>query len=419
MDGPRAAAAEVTYTRPGDSGQVPAVQEYTEGFTYTDPASGESDTIKITLNNTGMEWVQGWMPQKGDVITASIILQNWDDPGDLQTYKCGKFCLDDLSFRGPVLTCEIGGVSVPEGNAFRCTARSKTWKDATAREVGAEIARRYSLEFDYTGETVKLGTVEQDSEPDSTFLERVCRDHGLAVKVYYGKLIIYDKGIFEAREETAVLKAQDLQDWSYNTTLAGTYTGAEVKYTSGEDDKEYSCKVGGGKRILTIKERVESLQEAQTLACARVNAENEKAETMQVTIRADFRVCAGCTVKVEGLGRLSGKYFVDSVTHNLAGNAYTMDLDMHRCVQRISAASELNINDGQEDSSEELSAGAKVIVNGPAYWGGNGGRYNQCKNMTMYITQVLDNNYKYRYGVARRRGGTRYGWCHEDSLERA
>ena len=70
MDGPRAAAAEVTYTRPGDSGQVPAVQEYTEGFTYTDPASGESDTIKITLNNTGMEWVQGWMPQKGDVITA-------------------------------------------------------------------------------------------------------------------------------------------------------------------------------------------------------------------------------------------------------------------------------------------------------------------------------------------------------------
>ena len=82
--------------------------------------------------------------------------------------------------------------------------------------------------------------MEQDSEPDSTFLERVCRDHGLAVKVYYGKLIIYDKGIFEAREETAVLKAQDLQDWSYNTTLAGTYTGAEVKYTSGERGDDIS-----------------------------------------------------------------------------------------------------------------------------------------------------------------------------------
>lgn len=66
-----------------------------------------------------------------------------------------------------------------------------------------------------------------------------------------------------------------------------------------------------------------------------------------------------------------------------------------------------------------LAVGDKVIVNGPAYWGGNGGRANQCSNMTMYITGILSGSYQYRYGVARRRGGTRYGWCAEGSLTKA
>jgi len=423
MEEPRTAGVIVTYIKAGEGAIPPSMQEYTEGFTYTDPASGESDTISITLDNAGMEWAEGWMPQKGDIITADIVLRNWDAAGGIRTFQCGKFCLDDLTYKGPVLTCEIGGVSVPEGNAFRSTARSRTWKDATLKELGAEVAGRYGLAYEYAGDVVKLGTVEQDNEPDSTFLNRLCQDYGIAVKVYYGKLIIYDRGAAEAAEESAVLHAQDLQDWSWNTTLAGTYTGAEIRYTSGEDDKEYSCTVGGGKRMLTLNERVESLQEAQVKACARVNEENEKAETMRCTIMADPAVCAGCTVRIEGLPQINGKYFVDRVTHNLsAGSAYTMDLEMHKCQHRLTAASAMAVQEdgqGHEAPSEGFSAGDRVIVSGPAYWGGNGGKYNECRDMAMYITEVAGEDYKYRYGVSRRRGGTRYGWCHEDSLEKA
>lgn len=348
MAGPRRAMVEVTYMKSGGgkNGSASIITEYTEGVTYTDPATGESDTVSITLSNIGLPWANKWFPEKGDKFIVKIIQKDWEAAGENREFSCGKFCLDDLSFHGPTLTCNIGGVSVPEGNAFRSTERDKTWKDVTLKEIGAEIAGRYHLTYDYTGPTIKLGTVEQKGESDSSFISKTCQNYGMAIKVYYGKLIIYDKGVFESRESVATIHADDMQSWAYNSTLTGTYTGASIKYTSGEDDKEYTCVVGSGKRMLTINEKVESLQEAQIKACASVNGENEKAETMQVEIMADTRITAGCTVEITGLYRINGKYFVDKVTHKIeAEGAYTMDLELHKCQKPISDVSVMQVTE--------------------------------------------------------------------------
>lgn len=417
---PRQASVSVTYQKARKAGGTtkrPAavMAEYNEGFTYTDPASGESDTVSITLTNVDLRWANKWMPKRGDKLTAKIIAKSWDKAGKTKIFYCGKFCLDDLSYTGPELTCTIGGVSVPEGNSFRSTDRSKTWKEATLKEVAAEIAGKYHLKLEYTGDTVKLGTIEQSNEADSSFLKKICQDYGMAVKIYSGKIVIYDKGSFEDKEPVVTLKKEDLQNWSYSTTMIGTYTGAQIKYTSGKSNKEIVCVVGGGKRILNINEKVESLQEARLKAYARLNAENEKAVTMSVTIMADIRIAAGSTIRIKGLYHLSGKYFVDKVTHNIGPNeAYTMDLELHKCQKRIG-----DKDNDAKPATGSFAVGDKVIVNGPAYWGGNGGRANQCSNMAMYITQILGGSYKYQYGVAKRKGGTRYGWCEKESLTKA
>lgn len=426
----RQAVAEVTYMEAGSGANrsAPVIAEYNEGFTYTDPANGESDMLSITLSNIDLRWANQWMPKKGDKITANIILKNWGVESGEEVFSCGKFCIDDVSLKGPTLTCTIGGVSVPENNAFRSTDRRKKWKKVTLEELGSKIASKYHLGYDYTGGKIKLGTIEQNGEPDSSFLSGVCKDYGMAIKIYYGRLIIYDKGTYEEKEEVVTLHVDDLQSWSYNTTLTGTYTGATLNYTSGSDDKEITCVVGGGKRMLNLNEKVESLQEAQIKACAKVNAENEKAETMSATIMADLRITAGSTIRIEGLHQIGGKYFVDKVTHRIeAEGAYTMDLELHKCQTLIKDASVLRMTQGTavavppQQSPEQtipvaLAVGDKVIVNGPAYWGGNGGKSNQCSNMTMYITEILGGGYQYRYGVAKRKGGTRYGWCAEGSL---
>lgn len=331
----KAKKADRTKKRP-----AAVMSEYNEGFTYVDPASGESDSISITLTNTDLRWAKNWIPKKGDKLTAKIILKSWNKARQKKTFFCGKFCLDDISYSGPELTCTIGGVSVPDGNAFRSTQRSRTWKKAVLKEVASDIAKRYHLKLDYTGSTIALGTVEQSNETDSSFLKKCCEDYGMGIKIFCGKIVIYDKAEFEAKKPVVTIKKTDLQSWSYNTTITGTYTGASINYTSGKDDKEIKCVVGGGKRILNINEKAESLKEAQLKACAKVNAENEKASTMTATIMTDIRIAAGCTVKIAGLGHLGGKYFVDKVTHNIeADSGYTMDLEMHKCQKRISQVS--------------------------------------------------------------------------------
>lgn len=421
---PRKATVRVTYEKRAKAGKgtgkrpAPAMAEYNEGFTYTDVASGESDTMSIELADIDLRWAGRWMPRRGDKMEAEIVVGSWGKAGERQAFHCGRFCVDEISYEGPELTCTVGGVSVPEGNSFRSTGRSKTWKGATLKEIASEIAIRYHLGLSYTGDEVRLGTVEQSDEPDSTFLKKACEDCGMAIKIYSGEIVIYDKAVNEALPPAVTLKREDLQKWSYNSTIIGTYTGARIKYTSGKDDKELECVVGGGKRMLNINEKVDSLQEAQRKACARVNAENEKAATMSVTIMADTRVAAGATVQIQGLCHLSGKYFVDKVTHNIGPDeAYTMTLDLHKCQKRITLAGAADA--GQGTAGGGFAAGDKVVVDGLAYWGGNGGRANQCSGMEMYITEVLGEGYKYQYGVAKRAGGTRYGWCEKSSLRKA
>ena len=235
------------------------------------------------------------------------------------------------------------------------------------------------MKLEYLGDTIKLGTIEQSSEADSSFLKRLCEDYGMAIKIYCGKIILYDKGQFEARKAIATLKESDLLDWSYNSTLIGTYTGAQIKYTSGKNSKELKCVVGAGKRILNITEKVESLQEARLKACAKVNAENEKAVTMRVTIQANNKIAAGSTIKIKGFYQLSGKYFVDKVTHNIeAEGAYTMDLELHKCQEQIGKKQQ---EQKKVSTGSGFTVGDKVIVTGSVYYAGNGGRANQCTNI--------------------------------------
>lgn len=349
MTVPRKAIVSVTYARRVKVGKKTATRKsgsavmakYNEGFTYTDPATGESDTVSITLSNTDMRWANGWMPSRRDKLTAKIITRSWTKNGQKRILNCGRFCVDDLVLSGPELTCTIGGVSVPEGNAFRSTARNKTWKKVTLKEMARRIASRYHMKLDYIGDNINLESVEQSNETDCSFLRKVCSDYGMAIKVYSGKIIIYDKGVFEARKAIATLKASELQNWSYNETLVGTYSGARIKYTSGGNSKELICRVGSGKRILAINEKVDSLADARLKACGKVNAENEKAITLTATIMANPQIAAGSTVKVTGLKKINGKYFVDKVTHNIgADSAYTMDLELHKVQKRIRAYAE-------------------------------------------------------------------------------
>ena len=320
-------------------------------FSYTDNASGESDAISINLMNASKNWMNKWLPTKGDKITPSITLNNWFKENSVATMKCGSFIIDDLSFSGRPLVFALGGVSKPANEDFSTTERTETYEDATIKEIASKIAKRAGLTLYYEADTIRIDEIEQSETPDSTFLSSLCDDYGLAMKVYNNKLVIFDEARYEAKDTVATIDETDMKDWNCNSTIEGTYTGAKVSYTIPDTEKTVTKTVGKAGRMYETSLQVSSEYDAELKAAAIVNKANKNITTMTFKIMANPKIIATSTVEITGLGKLNGKYYVDQVKHNL-GSGYTMTLTLHMIQPRI----------GSTDVTSRSSSGGNYIV---------------------------------------------------------
>ena len=140
----RARTAEIEITYNG----VPASDKMADSeleCTYTDPASGEADGLDISIHDRERKWINSWLPQTGDRLTAAIALKNWDSSGADRRLDCGSFVLDTFTFSGWPISGTISAVSVPADGNFRARKRSKVWENITLQEIGKDIAGRAGI----------------------------------------------------------------------------------------------------------------------------------------------------------------------------------------------------------------------------------------------------------------------------------
>lgn len=300
-------------------------------FTYTDPASGEADSIDIDIQDRDRRWISSWMPTAGDSLSAKIKLQNWGREGNNRSLFCGFFVLDDFSFRGWPVTGSISAVSTPADSAFRETQRTKTWVNATIKEMATEIAGKagIALFWDVQGAEFTIESIEQSKKTDCEFLMSLCDTYGYSMKVYANKIVIFDREEYKAKGAVATFAPSDLESFSWKSTLAGTYTGGEYTYTQQLSEYDIVAKVGGGTRVLKMSGKADSVADAERKIKAAVNKANHGATSMQATIMGNASLYAGQCINITGLAKLSGKYYIDKVTHSL-GSGYTMQLDLSK-----------------------------------------------------------------------------------------
>lgn len=375
----RARWADVEITYEGKDITTP-INEYLESFSYTDVASGKSDNISLSMHDMGKQWMDAWMPNKGDRVSGSLILHNWHSDGTEDRMYCGEFELDEMSFSGRPLSCKLGAVSIPRDEPFNTQLRTKTWESVTVQQIAREIAERAGVELYYEADDIIIEILEQNEETDCKFLYSVCEDYGLAMKVYANKIIIFDEEIYEGRASVCTIHETDMVKWDYKSAMAGTYTGANVRYMDPNNEEEYTVLIGGGSRILEINENTDSIEDAERKGIAKLNHENKKAITMEITIMTDIRILAGCCVDIEGLGnRIDGKYYVDEVVTSKSGNgACQMKMDIRRVVPRIKSASIVTAEGAAADTTQ---GSTYTVVQGDTLWRiavqfyGNGVKY--------------------------------------------
>ena len=101
---PRKSRVKITYK---DKDITESLLPYLTDMTYTDSADGESDSLSVNLSDKSRKWVDGWMPENGDKISADILTFNWDKDGDKGKLACGEFIVDTLSASGEPLSISI------------------------------------------------------------------------------------------------------------------------------------------------------------------------------------------------------------------------------------------------------------------------------------------------------------------------
>lgn len=323
---PRQVSLEVAYK----GGKLDeSIQKHITGFSYTDIASGASDSISVTLENTDKKWLNEWYPEKGSNITAKLVLKNWEKSGKKKKFTCGKFVIDDFSFEGKPYTATIGAVSLPASTGFKVTKKSKTWEDVTIEQIAAKIAASAGISLYYNAPTIKISEIEQSKQPDSAFLYSLCEKYGLAMKVYNHKLVIFDEETYEKKGKIFTIDEKDIiPPWNFNTTIDGTYTGVRLTYTKPDTDVTTSVLVGTEERLYEYDAQVDSQYDAELQAKAKLRSENKKAKTLEIKIVANPDIIATSIVQITGLGKINGLYYVDQAKHNI-GSGYTMSLSMH------------------------------------------------------------------------------------------
>lgn len=316
---------------------------YLKSMTYTDVAGGDSDSISIEMHNADMKWLNEWLPKKGDRIKASISLLDWDEYGDTGKLDCGKFVLDDISMNGGPLAAKISGIALPANSDFKSKERTQTWKDTTTKLIALEITDRYGLGLVFDATEYKISSLEQSEKADCAFLYDLSKSYGMTMKVFASKCIIFDQSKYEGKKAAVTIDRKDFidDDWKYIDSLQGSYTGARASYKSGSDSKEISVYVGLADekdpkaRTKKISEQYDSEQDAKFKAAADVNYENQSVTTLTGSVFPNTKYVAGITVTVTGLGKASGKYFIDQVKTTVSDGASKMDIEMHRCQRRI------------------------------------------------------------------------------------
>lgn len=380
------------------------IGEILEELSYTDCAADYSDNIEITITATDARWLKEYFPKKGSRIIASIMGRNWEKDGDQKKLPCGSFVLDDISYRDSPSIMQVGGVSKPSNTDFDELERAYAWKDISIKRIGETIAGRYGLEFAYQAEDFEVDYEEQD-DTDSSFYNGLCKKYGLVLKVYSGKLWVYDREKFKAGPATINIRRGEIirGSLSYSTSLHGIYTGGYFAYTDPDTDSDIACSVGGGSHTKNLSQRATSVYDASVQLCAAINNANHGAEKLRFRTPGSFMLHAATNIQISGYGGLDGKYFIDRITHRVSRSGFESTVECSKVGVSFGswmAGGGVTYQQNAEQSQEQYQSNYETVS--PAAAGANAG-----EKAGTPIT--LDNAPIYQSSTAANAAGSRSG----------
>ena len=311
---------------------------YLKSITYTDNSGGEADTAEIELRDDEKKFIGDWLPKRGLTVLIILYRENWQGDGQTETFNLGTFELDEITVSYPPSTARLKLNSIAQNSGLRQKDESKSWENVRLSQIAADVAAKAGVKLFYEAlEDPTINRAEQSEVSALAFLEKLCSDNGLALKVSNQTLIIFDETKLELQAPVARLDydLSTIKRFQATATLNEIYKKCEVVYKHGQKDEkivgsfEDSSKDDG--KTLKINQRVETQAEAEKLAKKKLRDKNKKENQIRLTTIGRFDLVAGNVIELVNHGKFSGRYLIEKSTHRV-GDGYTVDLELRKCL---------------------------------------------------------------------------------------
>lgn len=309
-------------------------------FTFSDKAHGETDDIAVTFHDRDHLWKAGWMPDKGDVLVASIECTDWYGPGNAVTLQCGTFTVDETecSGSGQGDTASIKAVSAAIDAPLRMEKKTRAYENTSLQQVAEDVAGRNGLELFYQGEDIRFTRLDQRQESDLKFLQRVAEKQGINIKVADGKITMFSglAGDAQAPVKTFTRGSAEISRFQLRTKSAEVYKGCTVEYWDSEKKQNIVQEFVPGDapetgHVLKVNLRCESQSEAERVAQNELRQANKQEYEGTLDLMGQPDIYAGQVIALSGFYRFDGTWYVESATHRLSrGQGYTTSLSIRQ-----------------------------------------------------------------------------------------
>lgn len=315
------------------------IQDFIDSLTFTDTLSGQADDISISLGDRERRWSNKWRPYKGASLQVSLLIsEHWWEVGKVAR-KLGYFEIDELSMNGPPTKISVKGTSIPESTSLKGEKKSKAWEKTNLKKIAEEIAKKNKLSLHFSvKENPAYDRTDQDSQTDISFLQKLCMDAGLSLKIVNKSIVILDETQLEAGEAvTTIFRTDDrIKDYSARDTLGTMYKSCKVTYTDPKTKKTLSYTFTPKNpppttRVLKVNEQVKSKKEAVELAKNSLRNANKEATIFSIRLAGFLPVYAGQCINLKGFGAFDGKYLITSIGGSLGSGSET-SMELRKCL---------------------------------------------------------------------------------------
>jgi len=345
---------------------------------YVDNCDGDhADDFQLQLADRDKRFISDWMPDVGTYFDAEIICERWFAPNAAAlSLECGRFWIDSVDFQLPQSTVSIKASSIPTDQKLKGADETRGWENSSLEDVAIQIAGENMMVLDWQALTnPKYKRLEQTEESGLSLLKKHANAHKLSLKVHKNNIVIFNEQELEgaasaftllygdataaASGATYRMSAGDFQIM-INDTVQSTrnsfsvmetgMTGQSNFNTEDQDISEYGTDSnedpgedgegggdggnGGGLRKPRAGLEGDWTTDTDSTfaeAMARDKNKHKVRATIEMSIGNPL-VAAGQTFDLKGVGQFDGKWFAETVEHQL-GPQYDTKIIAHKCLE--------------------------------------------------------------------------------------